>query len=104
MNSAIVDDSQPNTKLSTMATVLPEKLDLLFECVHAKAKEITPKVAAFRTTRDVKLDDCKEWTLEGQVPISISESLSEGEIYIVQLLCVLAAHFREVMTEVLAYG
>ncbi|KAF9960526.1 hypothetical protein BGZ72_006751 [Mortierella alpina] len=95
MNSPIVHDSQPNTKLSTMATVLPQKLDLLFECVYAKAKEITPKVAAFRTTRDIQLDDTKEWTLEGQAPIRISESLSPNEIYIVQLLCVLSTHFHQ---------
>ncbi|KAF9980613.1 hypothetical protein BGZ75_008249 [Mortierella antarctica] len=95
MNSAIVHDSQPNTKLSTVATVLPQKLDVLFEAVYDKAKEITPKVVAFRTSHDNPFDNCKKWTLEGQTPIKISESLSPSEINVVQLLCVLAAHFHE---------
>ncbi|CAO3567214.1 unnamed protein product [Mortierella alpina] len=95
MNSPIVHDSQPNTKLSTVATVLPQQLDVLFKAVHAKAKEITPKVAAFRASRDTRLDFCKKWTLDGQAPINISESLSPEENYIVQLLCVFAAHFHE---------
>ncbi|KAF9558258.1 hypothetical protein EC968_007198 [Mortierella alpina] len=86
MNSAIVHDSQPNTKLSTVATILPEKLDVLFQAVHAKAKEITPKVAAFRASRNIELDNLKEWTLEGQAPIIISESLSPGEIYIMEII------------------
>ncbi len=104
MNSAIVCDHQAKTKLSDMAKVLPQKLDVFFNSVYAKAQEIVPMVRDFCKTRNNDRDDCKAWTMEEKAPIIISESLAPREMYIVQLLCVLAAHLPVVRTEELAYG
>ncbi|KAG0208093.1 hypothetical protein BGX28_000849 [Mortierella sp. GBA30] len=95
MNTSIFDDSQPNTKLSTIETVLPQKLDTLFAVVRVKAKEIVNTVMTFREIRNVRNDDTRQWTLEGLAPITTSESLSPNESYIVQLLCVLEAYFSQ---------
>ncbi|KAF9401921.1 hypothetical protein BGX21_000179 [Mortierella sp. AD011] len=95
MNSAIVDDSQPYTKLDAIAKVLPEKLGDLFDAVQAKTKEITDTVSDFRTEKDILQDDTETWTLEDFEPIVISNSLCTAEVYIVQLLCILQERFPE---------
>ncbi|KAF9201841.1 hypothetical protein BGZ49_007947 [Haplosporangium sp. Z 27] len=95
MNSAIVDDSQPYTKLDAIATVLPEKLNDLFEAVQAKAKEITHTVLVFRAEHDIVEDNIETWTLDDFSPITTSKSLCTAEVYVVQLLRLLQERFPD---------
>ncbi|KAF8976957.1 transcriptional regulator swi6 [Entomortierella lignicola] len=95
MNSAIVDDSQPYTKLDAIATVLPEKLNDLFEAVQAKAKEITHTVLVFRAEHDIVGDNIETWTLDDFSPITTSKSLCTAEVYVVQLLRLLQERFPD---------
>ncbi|KAI1295699.1 hypothetical protein EDD11_007849 [Mortierella claussenii] len=95
MNSAIIEDSQPYTKLDAIAAILPAGMGDLFEAVADKAKEISAKVSDFRTKHNMLQDSTKTWTLDDFQPIPISESLSPSEVYIVQLLCLLQARFPE---------
>ncbi|KAF9348237.1 hypothetical protein BGX26_000332 [Mortierella sp. AD094] len=95
MNSAIVDDSQPYTKLDAIAKILPEKLDDLFDAVQTKAKEITNTVSVFRAEHDILQDDTETWTLDDFDPIVTSKSLCIAEVYIVQLLCLLQERFPD---------
>ncbi|ORZ13795.1 hypothetical protein BCR41DRAFT_88971 [Lobosporangium transversale] len=96
MNSAIVDDSQPYTKLEAIARILPEKLSDFFETVQSKAKDIIATVSGYRRELDIMQDSTRSWELDGFEPIVITESLHLSEVYIVQLVCLLQARFSEV--------
>jgi len=98
MHSAFAQDKLAIMKLNTLANILPDKLDNLFEAVQVKAKEIAPGVAAFCKDNEMIEDSEDTWVLQGYEPIKISTSLSPSENYIVQAVCILQARFPEVRT------
>ncbi|KAF8935510.1 hypothetical protein BGZ58_004957 [Dissophora ornata] len=95
MNSPIAEDSQAPVKLESVAKILPEKLNDLFEAVKAEARDIVPKVSAFRQQHDILDDDTESWVLPGYMPIITSKSLCRAEVFMVQLLSLLNARFPE---------
>ncbi|KAF9353209.1 hypothetical protein BGX34_011732 [Mortierella sp. NVP85] len=96
MHSAFTQDKLAIMKLNTLASILPDKLDNLFEAVQVKAKEIAPGVAAFCKDNEMIEDGEETWVLQGYEAIKISTSLSPSENYIVQAVCILQARFPEV--------
>jgi hypothetical protein len=96
MNSAIVDDSQAHTKLDLIATILPAKLDALFEAVQKKIPDIASTVKIYRKKSILYNDKVKVFSLDGFDDITITKSLSDLESHIVLLICLLDARFPEV--------
>src|SRR5689334_2143019 len=96
MNSVIVDDSQAHTKLDLIATILPAKLDALFEAVQRKIPDIYSTVKSYRKKSNLYSDKVKAFSLDGFDDITITKSLSDPESHIVLLICLLDARFPEV--------
>ncbi|KAG0325552.1 hypothetical protein BGZ99_000536 [Dissophora globulifera] len=95
MSSTILQDSQAEVKLDMVAQILPAKLEDLFEAVRAEARDIVPKVAAFRKQESFQ-DGAETWSLlQGGGTIEISSSLSRAEANMVQFLVVLQAYFPQ---------
>ncbi|KAG0073909.1 hypothetical protein BGZ90_011207, partial [Linnemannia elongata] len=95
MNSPIVDDSQAHTKLDIIATILPAKLDALFEAVQKKIPDIASTVKAYRKKSMHYSDKAKAWSLDGFDDITTSKSFSDPETNIALLICLLDARFPE---------
>lgn len=96
MNSPIVDDSQAHTKLDIIATILPAKLDALFEAVQKKIPDIASTVKAYRKKSIHYSDKAKAWSLDGFDDITICKSFTDPETNIALLICLLDARFPEV--------
>ncbi|KAG9072104.1 hypothetical protein KI688_006328 [Linnemannia hyalina] len=96
MNSPIVDDSQAHTKLDIIATILPAKLDALFEAVQKKIPDIVSTVKAHRKKFIHYSDKVQAWSLDGFDDITISKSFSDPETNIALLICLLDARFPEI--------
>ncbi|KAG0290379.1 hypothetical protein BGZ96_006135 [Linnemannia gamsii] len=108
MNSVIVDDSQAHTKLDLIATIMPAKLDALFEAVQRKIPDICSTVKSYRKKSNLYSDKVKAFSLDGFDDITITKSLSDPESHITLLICLLDARFPEVKDDpqpiqVLAY-
>ncbi|KAF9141039.1 hypothetical protein BGX30_005557 [Mortierella sp. GBA39] len=95
MNSPIVDDSQAHTKLDIIATILPAKLDALFEAVQKKIPDIVSTVKAYRKKSIHYSDKVQAWSLDGFDDIAICKSFSDPETNIALLICLLDARFPE---------
>ncbi|KAF9154424.1 hypothetical protein BG015_000973 [Linnemannia schmuckeri] len=95
MNSPIVDDSQAHTKLDIIATILPAKLDALFEAVQKKIPDIASTVKAYRKKSVHYSDKVKAWSLDGFDDITICRSFSDSETNIALLICLLDARFPD---------
>ncbi|KAG0293664.1 hypothetical protein BGZ98_002085 [Dissophora globulifera] len=94
-NISLNPDSQAEAKLDMVAQILPAKLEDLFEAVRAEARDIVPKVAAFRKQESFQ-DGAETWSLlQGGGTIEISSSLSRAEANMVQFLVVLQAYFPQ---------
>ncbi|KAG0041893.1 hypothetical protein BGZ83_001188 [Gryganskiella cystojenkinii] len=89
MESPIIHDSGPFTKLDAMATVLPQNLSALCQAVVKKASGLGNVVTAFRKKRSIMDDDSDDWSLDGYKTMTISSSLCPQEVNIVQLICLL---------------
>ncbi|KAF9929873.1 hypothetical protein FBU30_001122 [Linnemannia zychae] len=95
MNSPIVDDSQAHTKLDLIATILPTKLNTLFDAVQKKIPEIVAAVKLARKKFNFYNDKVETWTLHGFEGIKISKCISTAETNIALLMCLLDARFPE---------
>ncbi|KAK3842787.1 MAG: hypothetical protein J3R72DRAFT_442425 [Linnemannia gamsii] len=91
MNAPIAHDSQAHTKLDLIATILPAKLDALFEAVQKKIPDIAGVVRPFRKKANFNNQKLEVFTLDGFENISISKNVSEAETNIAVLLCLLDA-------------
>ncbi|KAG0372383.1 hypothetical protein BGX24_000320 [Mortierella sp. AD032] len=91
MNAPIAHDSQAHTKLDLIATILPAKLDALFEAVQKKIPDIAGVVRTFRKKANFNNQKLEVFTLDGFDNISISKNVSEAETNIAVLLCLLDA-------------
>ncbi|GJJ72857.1 hypothetical protein EMPS_05215 [Entomortierella parvispora] len=91
MDSPIVHDSGPFTKMNVMAKSLPQHLNALCQAVVRKSIGLAKDVAAYRQSRDITKDDTEDWNLDGYKTMSISNSLEPQEINIVQLVCLLGS-------------
>lgn len=91
MDSPIVHDSGPFTKLDLMATVLPQKLPALCQAAVKKAMGLFAAVTAYQQDRDQLEDDTDDWCLDGHKTMTIPSSLCPQEVNIVQLICLLGS-------------
>ncbi|KAG0265245.1 hypothetical protein BGZ95_003384 [Linnemannia exigua] len=95
MNAPIAHDSQAHTKLDIIATILPAKLDALFEAVQKKIPDIAGVVKQFRKKANFNNHKLEVYSLDGFDDISISKNVSEAEISIAVLLCLLGTKFPQ---------
>ncbi|KAF9121200.1 hypothetical protein BGW39_010771 [Mortierella sp. 14UC] len=95
MNSPLAHDSQAHTKLDLIASILPAKLDALFEAVQKKISDIAGTVKLFRKKLGFNNHKLEVYTLDGFDDISMSKNISPAETSIAVLVRLLDARFPE---------
>ncbi|KAF9092676.1 hypothetical protein BGX23_004082 [Mortierella sp. AD031] len=95
LKSPIVHDSQAHTKLDLIATILPAKLDALFDAIQKKIPTLPDNVKKFRKKENLYNDTVQTWALDGFEDIILSKFIAPEEVNIALLVCLLDTRFPE---------
>lgn len=98
MDTSVALDKKLDSKLNTVSSLLPMKLQELFQAVEKKTHSIAEDVAKHREKHVLAKDIVKSLPLKGSHPIPMSQSLSACESNIVQFFVVLDRHLPDVST------
>lgn len=89
MDTSVAQDKKLDSKLNTVGSLLPMKLQALFQAVEKKTHNIAEDVANFRQKQVLAKDIVKPLRVVGSDPIPMSQSLSASEGNIVQFIVLL---------------
>ncbi|KAF9383801.1 hypothetical protein CPC16_008751 [Podila verticillata] len=95
MDTSVALDKKLDSKLNTVSSLLPMKLQELFQAVEKKTHSIVEDVANYREKHVLAKDIVKSLQLKGSHPIPMSQSLSACEGNIVQFFVVLDRHLPD---------
>lgn len=96
MDTSVAQDKKLDSKLDTVGSLLPMKLQVFFQAVEKKTHNIAEDVANFRQKQVLAKDIVKPLRVVGYDPIPMSQSLSASEGNIVQFIVLLDRHLPHV--------
>jgi len=96
MDTSVALDKKLDSKLNTVSSLLPMKLQVLFQAVEKKTHSIAEDVANYREKHVLAKDFVKFLPVKGSHPIPMYRSLSACEGNIVQFIVVLDRHLPDV--------